>query len=91
MREARSYRVSGRVQGVGFRYYTWDAAQREGLTGWVRNTPDGDVEVWAEGEIGALDRFEASVHRGPGGARVRNVDRDVQPATGEYHEFFIKG
>ena len=91
MREARSYRVSGRVQGVGFRYFTWDAAKREGLTGWVRNTPYGEVEIWAEGDAEALTRFEASIHSGPGGARVRNIDRDVQPPTGEYHEFFIKG
>ena len=91
MREARSFRVSGRVQGVGFRYFTYDAARREGLTGWVRNTPYGEVEIWAEGDVEALGRFEASIHHGPGGARVRNVDRDVQPATGEYHEFFIKG
>jgi len=91
MREARSYRISGRVQGVGFRYFTWDAARREGLVGWVRNTYDGDVEVRVEGEHDALDRFEASINRGPGGARVHNVDRDVEPPTGEYHEFFIKG
>jgi acylphosphatase len=91
MRQARSYRITGRVQGVGFRYFAWDAAQREGLTGWVLNMPDGSVEALAEGDRDALERFEASLGRGPAGARVHNVDRDVGPATGEYHEFFIKG
>ena len=91
MRQARSYRITGRVQGVGFRYFAWDAARREGLTGWVCNMPDGSVEALAEGDREALERFEASLGRGPAGARVHNVDRDVGPATGEYHEFFIKG
>jgi acylphosphatase len=91
MLQARSYRVTGRVQNVGFRYFAWDTARREGLTGWVRNDPDGGVEIVAEGEREALERFEASIGSGPAGARVYHVDRDVGPASGAYHEFFIKG
>ena len=45
---ARRYRLTGRVQGVGFRYFTYRSAQRLGVTGWVRNREDGDVEVHAE-------------------------------------------
>lgn len=91
MLQARSYRITGRVQGVGFRYFAWDAARREGVTGIARNMPDGSVEVTAEGEREALDRFEAAISTGPAGARVHHVDRDVGPATGGYHEFSIRG
>jgi len=91
MLQARSYRIIGRVQGVGFRYFAWDAAKREGLTGWVCNMPDGSVEAVAEGEREALDRFEAALGRGPAGARVHAVDRDVAPASGAFHDFYIKG
>jgi acylphosphatase len=74
MRVARHYLVSGRVQGVGFRYFTHVAAMREGVYGWVRNTPDGRVEIEAEGEGEALARFEHHVRHGPPGARVERVD-----------------
>ena len=47
MRVARRYLISGRVQGVGFRYFAKDVADREGVTGWVRNLPDGRVEHWS--------------------------------------------
>ena len=91
MREARTYRVTGRVQGVGFRWFTWDAAKREGLVGFVRNEPDGSVEAVVEGEREALDRFEWSISSGPAGGRVDRVDSDTGPATGRFHEFSIKG
>jgi acylphosphatase len=91
MRQARTYRVSGRVQGVGFRFFTWEAAEREGLTGLVRNLPDGRVEAVVEGEREALERFEAAIGRGPAGARVYDVEREIEPATGAYVEFSIRG
>ena len=50
MRVARRFVVSGRVQGVGFRYFTQDTAQREGVTGWVRNLPDARVELHVTGD-----------------------------------------
>ena len=62
------------MQGVGFRYFTWTAAVREGLHGWVRNAADGGVEIAAEGDREALDRFERAVRRGPPSARVEQVD-----------------
>jgi len=73
MRVARRYLISGRVQGVGFRYFTEAAAAREGLQGWVTNLPDGRVEVSAEGEAEAIERFERQIGHGPPGARVGNV------------------
>ena len=91
MLESRTYRVVGRVQGVGFRWFTYDAARREGLAGVVRNEPDGSVEVSVEGERMALDRFGAAIGRGPAGARVDAVDTEIGPATGEYKDFSIKG
>jgi acylphosphatase len=76
MRVARRYLISGRVQGVGFRYFTEAAAAREGLHGWVRNLPDGRVEINVEGEAEAVERFERNVRHGPPGARVSGVDVD---------------
>lgn len=73
---ARRFLVRGRVQGVGFRYFTLEAARGEGLHGWVRNTESGAVEIEAEGEQEALYRFEARVRTGPGGARVDAVETD---------------
>jgi acylphosphatase len=67
---ARLFVVRGRVQNVGFRYFVEDAARREGLTGWVRNRSDGSVEVRAEGDREALDRFEGKLRTGPPAARV---------------------
>ena len=74
MRIARRYRISGRVQGVGFRWFTHAAAQRENIHGWVRNLPDGRVEAAAEGEAEAIDRFEGAVRHGPPGARVEDLE-----------------
>ena len=76
MRVARRYLISGRVQGVGFRYFTEAAAAREGLHGWVRNLPDGRVEIDVEGEADAVERFERNVRHGPPGARVQDVNVD---------------
>ena len=70
---ARRYLVSGRVQGVGFRYFAHDAARREGLTGYVTNLADGRVEVMAEGESGAVERFERALRQGPSRSRVEHV------------------
>ena len=73
MRVARRFVVSGRVQGVGFRYFALDAARRDGLQGYVTNRDDGSVEAVAEGEAEALERFERALRRGPSAARVDDV------------------
>ena len=72
--------VSGRVQGVGFRYFALDAARRDGLHGYVTNNDDGTVEAVVEGEAEAVERFERALRRGPSHSRVEHVAVDeMQP------------
>jgi acylphosphatase len=89
MRVARQFVIRGRVQGVGFRYFTQDAARREGVTGWVRNLPDGSVEALVEGEFEAVMRVERAIRSGPRGARVEDVDVGSQEPSGAYRDFSI--
>ena len=72
--------VTGEVQGVGFRWFTREAARRLGLAGWVRNNADGSVEIVVEGSDGPLERFVAAVRRGPEGAAVSDVRRAPEAA-----------
>jgi acylphosphatase len=90
MRVARRFVVSGRVQGVGFRYFTQDTARREGVTGWVRNLPDGRVEALAEGDAEAVTRLERALRAGPRGARVDRLYVDDEDPTGKYATFSVK-
>ena len=83
-------RVEGRVQHVGFRYSCMIEGQRLGLSGWVRNTPRGDVEVWAEGAKEKLDALVRWLYRGPPGARVDTVHYETCLPTGNYREFGIE-
>jgi acylphosphatase len=69
----RRFVVSGRVQGVGFRWFVLRHAQRDGLTGFTRNLPDGSVEVLAAGDVVALERLAAALRVGPPHARVDEV------------------
>ena len=87
MRIARRFLISGRVQGVGFRYFTYDVATREGVAGYVRNLPDGRVEALVEGDEEAVTRVERAVRMGPGGARVQQVDTDTLEPSGVYRSF----
>lgn len=82
--------VSGMVQGVSFRSETKRIAKNLGIKGWIRNLPDGRVEVLAEGEkdkIGALIEF---LKKGPPAARVDNVDVKIEDHKGEFKGFSIK-
>jgi acylphosphatase len=88
MRVARRFVVSGRVQGVGFRYFTQDVARREGLTGLVRNLLDGRVEVLAEGDVASLTRLERAIRQGPSRARVERVEVDSVDPPG-FHGFGV--
>jgi acylphosphatase len=89
MRGARRFLVSGRVTGVGFRYFAQDVARREGLTGVVRNLPDGRVEAIAEGDEASLTRLEVALRQGPSHARVEHVEIDSIPPSGSYLNFSI--
>lgn len=74
--------VSGRVQGVGFRYWTVGEAKRLGLAGWVRNRSDGTVEILAIGQADALSQLAQSCRHGPSHARVTAVARGAAPDDG---------
>ena len=75
----RAYRVTGRVQGVGFLWFTSRAAKELGISGTVQNHPDGSVRVHARGALAVLDQLEATITRGPVAARVEAVER-VEPS-----------
>ena len=79
--------VRGLVQGVGFRWYALEAASRLGLTGWVRNRPDGAVEAEAQGRDEDVAEFAAALRRGPTSARVDAVEQKDVP-TGDTGEAF---
>jgi acylphosphatase len=87
---ARHFLVAGRVQGVGFRFFAEDAANREGLHGFARNLPDGRVEVEVEGSPDAVERFERAIRRGPPGARVETVEVTSVLPTGRVTGFSIR-
>ena len=74
-------RVSGRVQGVSFRWYAQEQARTLGVRGWVRNEPDGSVLLHAEGDEAAVDALVEWCRRGPSSARVSDVAvRDDAPS-----------
>lgn len=92
MRVARRFVISGRVQGVGFRWFAKDVADREGVAGWVRNLRDGTVEALVEGDAEAVTRVERALRTGPPGARVKTVVvDDTQDPGGAYKAFTIDG
>ncbi len=74
MHVARRFLITGRVQGVGFRFFVHAAAERHGLRGWVHNLPSGHVEALAEGEHEMLEEFERQLRQGPPASRVDRVD-----------------
>jgi acylphosphatase len=75
--------VTGLVQGVGFRYSTKRAASRLHVAGWVRNRPDGSVEVFAQGKPESVEKLRSWLQKGPPGARVDNMDaRQAQVEDG---------
>jgi acylphosphatase len=87
---ARLYRVRGRVQGVGFRYFVEHTAHALGLTGWVRNLDDGDVEVYAAGNAAQLAELAGMLRKGPRWAEVRGVDESEAPPIEQQQGFFIR-
>ncbi len=76
--------VSGRVQGVGFRYWAIGEARRLGLSGWVRNLADGRVEILALGDQAVIDTLEEACHAGPAAARVTSVARSLGTDDGSH-------
>jgi len=79
--DAKHFLIQGRVQGVSYRANTQRKARELGLTGWVRNLPDGQVEALAQGDLDTLKAFENWLWQGPSLAEVTRVD--VSEAAGE--------
>ncbi|MCK4324778.1 MAG: acylphosphatase [Armatimonadetes bacterium] len=82
--------ITGRVQGVGFRYFVIRNARQLGLVGWVRNCTDGAVEIVAEGDKQALQRLISKLQTGPAMAWVQNVSTRWQPAEDNFVDFVIE-
>ena len=74
-RPAERLAITGRVQGVGYRWWTRETATALGLEGWVRNRRDGSVEILAIGETAAIDALQESCRQGPSAAVVLAVER----------------
>ena len=86
----RRIRVSGRVQGVGFRYALCDEAERNGVTGWVRNRTDGTVEALLQGSEAAVEALVDWARRGPRGARVSDVQTHAVEQSEAFSRFELK-
>jgi len=80
--------VRGKVQGVGFRYSAIREAKSLGINGWVRNTRDSNVEVWAEGPEDQMALFLRWLHRGPQYSRVDSVKKEDKEPAG-YSDFTV--
>lgn len=87
--ELREIHFSGHVQGVGFRATTRAVARGLAVAGYVKNLPDGRVELVAEGPQAELDRLERLV-RERLGPHIDEATRDIRPATGQFHAFEIR-
>lgn len=79
--------VRGRVQGVGFRWFVQQKARKVGVSGYVKNLANGDVEIEAEGDRGRLEELIKSVKIGPTFSRVVDVIIEWQRFTGKYNSF----
>jgi acylphosphatase len=82
--------IKGRVQGVCFRAYTQEVAEQLGLTGWVRNLPDGRVEAVFEGEEAKVRDMVKWCHGGPSYARVTEVTVVEEEYKEEFHQFSLR-
>lgn len=90
MKRRVRFRVSGRVQGVAYRATAVDAALQEGVVGWVRNLPSGDVDGVVQGEASAVDGFLAWAARGPIGARVDRLTISDEEVADDFQRFEIR-
>jgi acylphosphatase len=88
--EARQIRVSGRVQGVGYRASLQEEASRRGVTGWVRNRSDGTVEALLQGPQAAVEAVIAWARRGPPGARVDGVSETAAQSDAAHARFAVR-
>jgi acylphosphatase len=88
---AKKYVITGRVQGVGYRFFAERVANQFGLAGYVRNLADGNVEAYAIGDEISLEEFRRHLEKGPLGARVSGVEESEAPVISRYKQFVIEG
>lgn len=82
--------VTGKVQGVGYRYYAKDYADRYGIFGWIRNNSDGTVAIEAQGDERVLQRFIDDLRDGPSMSNVVDINVREVPVVQEEHQFSIQ-
>jgi acylphosphatase len=84
-------KIRGRVQGVGFRYFTTKKAGEYGVKGWVKNMPDGTVEVFMSGEKQSVERMKRLLHSGPVSAHVTSIDElPVEGQSEAFYDFSVR-
>ena len=88
---AKKFLITGRVQGVGYRYFAERWASHFGICGYVKNLWDGNVEVYAIGEAIALEELKRQLAEGPRSARVAAIDESDEPVDTRYSRFIIEG
>ena len=85
------YIIKGKVQGVGFRYFTKEQAEQLSLSGWVKNLADGSVETVASGDENTLTEFKKKLNQGPPLSRVDSIiERDISLQNEIFHCFDIR-
>jgi|UniRef100_A0A7C4YFQ5 acylphosphatase len=82
--------VKGYVQGVGYRFFTERKAKEYGITGWVKNLRDGNVQVVAEGERSIIEEFIKDLKVGPHSASVTDIEIKWEKYTGEFKDFEVR-
>lgn len=81
--------ITGRVQGVGFRFYAREIAQKTGVKGWVKNLPNGNVEITAEGSIKQVDIFLKKLKEEDLGGNISHISESEEYYTGTFNSFEI--
>ncbi len=87
---AARVKITGRVQGVGFRYFVYRNAKKNEVNGWVRNREDGSVEARFEGPESLVDSMISLCRQGPLGSSVKDVEVEKESTEGRYEDFQLK-
>ena len=90
MKKAKKFNIKGRVQGVGFRYFTSHIANRIGVYGYVKNLWDGSVEVYAIGTEQQLLLLKTALSKGPSYAYIEKIIEEDVPVNSNYYSFDVK-
>ena len=91
MKVSKKFVISGRVQGVGFRFFAERVANQLGIHGYVKNLWDGNVEVYAIGDTASLEELKRHLAEGPRSSHVSGVEESDEPVNARYKRFLIEG